>query len=223
MNILLAQPLSMTDFPLSLNITRPSCTWNVVCSIIGSQDRGDLDGIRLGVCVSTPTHLFTIAADNVSTMVRSAKAVRKRLINEGIDESYIKNYKPQIDEVVRLDGSGCDSPKSDRTFLLQIKNIYLRLSTAAGPPITPDQKPTILPASIPSNGGVKREAPTGSQTSDVKRARPNSKAKSAATVGSDGEGEPVKKKPKAKRKKRAEGEKSDAPTNNPFNKPLQLR
>lgn len=32
---------------------------------------------------------------------RSAKAVRKRLINEGIDESYIKNYKPQIDEVVR--------------------------------------------------------------------------------------------------------------------------
>ncbi|GHJ85987.1 hypothetical protein NliqN6_2389 [Naganishia liquefaciens] len=141
-----------------------------------------------------------LTGSNLSSV--SAKAVRKTLINEGIDESYIKSYKPQIDEV--------------------IKNIYLRLSTAAATlPDTPDQKPTNL-LETPSNGGVKREPPTSSQISEVKRSRTTAKAKSAATVGSDEEGRPAKKKAKPRKKKKVEGEKSDVPANNPFNKPLQL-
>lgn len=56
----------------------------------------------------------------------------------------------------------------------------------------------------------------------MKKARTTAKAKSAATVGSDEEG-PAKKKAKPRKRKKAEGEKSDAPANNPFNKPLQLR
>lgn len=72
-----------------------------VCTITGAQDRRHLDGIQSEFCVSRPFMIFSVKTLMGVNRDRSAKAVRKRLITEGIDESYIKNYKPQIDEVVR--------------------------------------------------------------------------------------------------------------------------
>lgn len=73
-------------------------------------------------------------------------------------------------------------------------------------------------------GVVKREAPSGSQGFESKRAKPApKKVKSAGTVGSDDETNVVKKKAKPRKRKKAEGESSEPSPNNPFNKPLQLR
>jgi hypothetical protein len=91
----------------------------------------------------------------------------------------------------------------------------------------PDQKPAYHALELAANGAVKRElkreAPSSSQTSDTKRARPT-KAKAAVANSSDNEGSVPKKKAKPRKKRvRAEGERSDMPTNNPFNKPMNLR
>ncbi|KAJ9107532.1 hypothetical protein QFC21_000989 [Naganishia friedmannii] len=141
----------------------------------------------------------------------SAKAVRKNLISQGIDESYIKNYKTQIDEV--------------------IKGIYMRLSAAADSQAAgPDEGFLVYNGASASggvvkreSGAVKREAPSGSQGSESKRAKSTSKkVKSAGTVRSDDETTVVKKKAKPRKRKKAEGEVSEPSPNNPFNKPLQL-
>ncbi|KAJ9100014.1 hypothetical protein QFC19_005832 [Naganishia cerealis] len=144
-------------------------------------------------------------------------AVRKNLISQGIDESYIKSYKVQIDEVVRRQ-------RLEDSVEGIIKGIYLRLSTAAVSQTTaPDQRFVGNNGAAVSGGPVKREAPFGSQGSESKRAKSTPKVKSAATVGSDEEAAVVKKKAKPRKKKpKAEGETSDLPPNNPFNKPLQL-
>lgn len=90
----------------------------------------------------------------------------------------------------------------------------------------PEEKPTYHAINVAANGGVKREAPSGSQTSDTKRARPT-KVKAAVANSSDNEGgAPVpKKKAKPRKKKvpRAEGESPGPSPNNPFNKPMGLR
>ncbi|KAJ9123225.1 hypothetical protein QFC22_001420 [Naganishia vaughanmartiniae] len=143
----------------------------------------------------------------------SAKAVRKNLINQGIDESYIKNYKSQIDEV--------------------IKGIYMRLSAAAESQAAgPDHALFGYNGAFTSGGtvkregggAVKRETPSASQGSESKRAKSSakSKVKSSGTVGSDDEATVVKKKAKPRKRKKAEGETSEPSPNNPFNKPLQL-
>lgn len=134
----------------------------------------------------------------------SAKAVRKNLVNQGIDESYIKSYKAQIDEV--------------------IKGIYMRLSAAADSHAAgPNEGFPAYNGAASSGGAVKREAPTGSQGSENKRPKSTSKkAKNAGTAGSDDGENVVKKKAKPRKRKKAEGETSEPSPNNPFNKPLQL-